>query len=170
MADLRIEQLDRGQRLQRLWLRWKHINLKSTSGYVFTYGGGAISWRSKLQECRNLSTTKTEYIAGSEAAKEVIWLHRLWTNFLAKRRIDHIVPTIYCDSQSAIHRIRNSIYHAKKENIEVWFHHIRKLTIENKLGDWKIDIEVNIGGFLMKLLLEKCFGALRTMIGLRQAT
>ena len=23
-------------------------NRKSTSGYVFTYGGGAISWRSKL--------------------------------------------------------------------------------------------------------------------------
>ena len=26
-------------------------NQKSTSGYVFSYGGGAISWSSKLQEC-----------------------------------------------------------------------------------------------------------------------
>ena len=32
-------------------------NLKSTSGYVFTYGGGAISWRSKLEECTTLSAT-----------------------------------------------------------------------------------------------------------------
>ena len=42
-------------------------NRKSTSGYIFTYGGGAISWRSKLQECTALSTTEAEYIAAKEA-------------------------------------------------------------------------------------------------------
>ena len=47
-------------------------NRKSTSGYVFTYGGGAISWRSKLQECTALSTTEAEYIATSDATKEVV--------------------------------------------------------------------------------------------------
>ena len=35
-------------------------NRKSTSGYIFTYGGRAISWRSKLQDCTTLSTTKVE--------------------------------------------------------------------------------------------------------------
>ena len=58
---------------------------KSTSGYVFTYGGCAISWRSKLQKCTTLSTTKVEYIAASDAAKEAIWLHRLQ---LTSRRKD----------------------------------------------------------------------------------
>ena len=29
---------------------------KSTSGYVFTVGGGAISWKSKKQSCVALST------------------------------------------------------------------------------------------------------------------
>ena len=37
-------------------------NRKLTLGCIFTYGGGAISWRSKLQECMTLSTTKAEYI------------------------------------------------------------------------------------------------------------
>ena len=50
-------------------------NQKSTSRYVFTYGGGAISWRSKLQYCTTLITTKAEYIAALELAKEAIWLH-----------------------------------------------------------------------------------------------
>ena len=45
-------------------------NRKSTSGYVFTYGGGAISWRSKLQECTTLFTVEAEYIATLDAAKE----------------------------------------------------------------------------------------------------
>jgi hypothetical protein len=35
----------------------------STTGYVFTLAGGAISWMSKLQETFALSTTEAEYIA-----------------------------------------------------------------------------------------------------------
>ena len=42
---------------------------KSTSGYVFIFGGGAISWRSVKQSCIADSTMEAEYIAASEAAK-----------------------------------------------------------------------------------------------------
>ena len=45
-------------------------NRKSTSGYMFTYDGGTISWRSKLQDCTTLSTMEAEYIDTSEATKE----------------------------------------------------------------------------------------------------
>ena len=44
----------------------------STSGYVFTLAGGAISWMSKFQETFALSTTEDEYIAASHACKEMI--------------------------------------------------------------------------------------------------
>ena len=53
-------------------------NSKSTSGYVFTLGGGAISWRSVKQKCVSDSTMEAEYVAASEAAKEAVWLR----NFL----------------------------------------------------------------------------------------
>nr|XP_016484271.1 PREDICTED: uncharacterized protein LOC107804848 [Nicotiana tabacum] len=43
---------------------------KSTSGNVFTLGGGAISWRSIKQSCVADSTMEAEYVAASEAAKE----------------------------------------------------------------------------------------------------
>jgi hypothetical protein len=33
-------------------------HIKSTSGYVFTFVGGAVSWQSKLQKCVALSTTE----------------------------------------------------------------------------------------------------------------
>ena len=42
---------------------------KSTSGYLMTYAGGAVSWQSRLQKCVSLSTTEAEYIAAVEAAK-----------------------------------------------------------------------------------------------------
>ncbi|KAH9671715.1 Integrase catalytic domain-containing protein [Citrus sinensis] len=53
---------------------------KSTSGYVFALGSGAISWMSVKQSCITDSITKAEYVATSEAAKEAIWLCKFLRN------------------------------------------------------------------------------------------
>ena len=45
---------------------------KSITGYIFTFGGGAARWMSKLQDVVVLSTIKAEYIALTEGAKEMI--------------------------------------------------------------------------------------------------
>ncbi|MCO5566444.1 hypothetical protein L7F22_020121 [Adiantum nelumboides] len=50
---------------------------RSTSSNVFTLTGGAVSWRSRLQDNTVLSTTEAEYAAASETCKEAIWLARL---------------------------------------------------------------------------------------------
>lgn len=47
---------------------------KSTTGFVFTLGGGAITWQSDRQSVVALSTTEAEFIASCEGAKEVYWL------------------------------------------------------------------------------------------------
>jgi hypothetical protein len=53
---------------------------RSTSGYVFTLAGGAISWMSKLQNIVSLSTTEAEYVVVSHACKEAIWLKGYWVS------------------------------------------------------------------------------------------
>ncbi|XP_052297115.1 secreted RxLR effector protein 161-like [Citrus sinensis] len=60
---------------------------KSTSGYVFALGSGAISWMSVKQSCITDSITKAEYVATSEAAKEAIWLCKFLRNL-------EVVPVI----------------------------------------------------------------------------
>ncbi|XP_031258533.1 secreted RxLR effector protein 161-like [Pistacia vera] len=45
---------------------------KSTSGYVFTMGSGAISWSSKKQSIMTLSTTEAKFVAATFCAYEVI--------------------------------------------------------------------------------------------------
>jgi len=49
-----------------------HDDFKSHSGYVFCLNGGAVSWKSSKQETVANSTTEAEYIAASNAAKEVV--------------------------------------------------------------------------------------------------
>lgn len=51
----------------------------STSGYVFKYAGGPISWTSKKQKCVTLSSTESEYVAESLVVQEALWLKGLLT-------------------------------------------------------------------------------------------
>lgn len=50
---------------------------RSLTGYVFMLLGCAISWKAVLQSTVALSTTKAEYLATTEAAKEALWLRGL---------------------------------------------------------------------------------------------
>ncbi|CAI7841086.1 unnamed protein product [Closterium sp. NIES-53] len=45
-------------------------NRTSTGGYVFVYGGAAVSWSSQRIKCATLSSTESEYVAATEAGKE----------------------------------------------------------------------------------------------------
>ena len=45
--------------------------IKSTSGYVFTLGGGAVFWKSSKQKCIARSTMKSEFITLDKAGEEV---------------------------------------------------------------------------------------------------
>ena len=47
---------------------------RSTSGYVFSLFGGAISWMRKRQSVVALSTVEAEYMAATRASKEAVWL------------------------------------------------------------------------------------------------
>ncbi|XP_075473366.1 uncharacterized protein LOC142504375 [Primulina tabacum] len=91
---------------------------KSTSGYVFTIGGGSVSCKSSKQTCIARSTMESEFIALDKAVEEAEWL----INFLEDIPCWNKPMTsinIHCDSQSAIRRAQSSMYNGK-------FRHIRR--------------------------------------------
>ncbi|XP_035226092.1 secreted RxLR effector protein 161-like [Stegodyphus dumicola] len=51
---------------------------RSRIGVISFYGGGAITWRSKLQEAISHSTTEAEFMAAADATKDLIWLKSLF--------------------------------------------------------------------------------------------
>ena len=60
---------------------------RSTSAYVFTLFGGAISWMRKRQAMVTLSTTEVEYMAATHACKEAIWLKILCSDIEFKQGV-----------------------------------------------------------------------------------
>ena len=50
---------------------------RSTSGFVFSLGSGAISWSNKKQPIVALSSIESEYMGVVVAACEVVWLKKI---------------------------------------------------------------------------------------------
>ena len=91
---------------------------RSTSGYVMTYAGGAVSWQSRLQKTVALSSTEAEYMAALEAGKEILWMK----DFIGELGIQQDEYRLYCDSQSAIHLAKNVAYHSRTKHIQRRYH------------------------------------------------
>jgi len=97
------------------------------SGYTFILHGGAISWSAKWQEIISLSTTESEYVAVTYAAKEALWLCSL----LSQLFDTNLEPTtLFSDNQSAIALTKDHQYHARTKHIEIHFHFIHWI-VEN---------------------------------------
>ena len=106
---------------------------KSTSGYVFTFGGGAISWSVKQSSITD-STMEAEYIAALEASKEVVWLK----NFLIDLEVvpfERQAITLYCDNSGAIANSKEPRTHKRGKHIKRKYHLIWEIV---NRGDTKV--------------------------------
>jgi hypothetical protein len=91
----------------------------SITGWVFTYNGGAISWSSRKQSVIALSSTEAEYVAGSSATRELIWLCRLVSELTAS------TPTtipLNSDNQGAIALAKSGLLNARTKHIDIHYH------------------------------------------------
>jgi hypothetical protein len=92
---------------------------KSTSGFIFTAAGAAISWRSQAQRCVALSTAEAELIALTESVKEAAWLAKLATGL----KIEARPLAIHEDNQAAIALSRDVKFSEKTKHMAVrWFY------------------------------------------------
>ncbi|KAJ4719028.1 Retrovirus-related Pol polyprotein from transposon TNT 1-94 [Melia azedarach] len=129
---------------------------KSTTGYLMTLSGRAVAWQSRLQKYVALSTTEAEFIAATEACKELLWMKR----FLQELDFKQQQYVVFCDNQSAIHLSKNSSFHAKSKHIDVRYHWLRDALNDNMFELEKIHTNHNASDILTKTLprekLEVC--------------
>lgn len=121
-------------------------NRRSTTGYIFTVGTTAVSWVSQLQKIVALSTTEAEYVAVTEASKEMIWLQGLLVELDVKQEKN----VLHSDSQSAIHLAKNSAFHSRTKHIGLRYHFIRSLLEDGVLTLEKIQGSKNPADMLTK--------------------
>ena len=99
---------------------------KSTSGWIYTLAGGAISWASKKQTCIAHSTMEAELIALAAAGKEAEWIRDLLMDI---RLWDIPMPSIpmYCDSEATLSKVYNAVYNGKSRHVGLRHNFVRQL-------------------------------------------
>ena len=111
---------------------------KSTSSYVLTLGGGAISWMSVKQSCIANSTMEAEYIVACEAAKDTVWLKKFLSD-LGVMGMEQVPITLFCDNSAAIVKSKDPRNHKKGKHIERKYHIIQDIVTQRDVVVAKID-------------------------------
>ena len=107
-----------------------HDTRRSTTGYIFILGSGAVLWCSKRQPIVSLSTTEAEHRVAAMAAQECMWLVQLMKDL--HQPVKGAVP-LYCDNKSAIQLAENPIFHARTKHVEVHYHFLREKVLNGEI-------------------------------------
>lgn len=135
---------------------------RSTTGFCFSIGNGVVSWSSERQKSVSLSTTESEYVAASNAVKELVWFKRMLNELSPDDQMDSI---LYVDNQSAIRLIKNPEFHKRSKHIDVRYHFIRERFQEGEFQLEYVPTNNQIADIFTKALPKERFQALRSLLG-----
>ena len=141
-------------------------DFRSQFGFVFFLNGGAVSWRSSKQDTVADYTTEAEYIAASDAAKEVVWIK----NFVFRLGV---VPSItnpidvYYDNNGAIAQAKEPRSHHRSKLILRRFHLIREIIERGDVKICRVHTDDNVVDPLTKPLPQSKHDNHTRSIGIR---
>ena len=103
---------------------------RSTSGFLCTLAGGAVSWKSHRQSMVTLSSTEAELVSAVSAGKEVIHLRRM----LKELGAEQLEPTkLHEDNQSCIALALSDRRKQRTKHIDVPRHYLKELVDNGQL-------------------------------------
>lgn len=108
-----------------------HIDRKSSSGYCFIFNGALISWVSRKQSSVSLSSTEAEFIAFSEAVRDLIWIERILNELY--ETIETPIK-IFEDNQGCIKLLNNQVCHQRVKHIDIKYKFVHGYMTSSKIA------------------------------------
>ena len=131
---------------------------------MFSLANGPVTWSSRRQKMVTLSTTESEYVAASSAAKEAVWLRNMLSEI--GHRCDS-ATVLYVDNQSAIKLTRNPEFYQRTKHIDVRYHHIREMVENAEIQIEYVPSAMQKADILTKAQPKEDFKRLRESMGMR---
>ncbi|XP_071939024.1 uncharacterized protein [Coffea arabica] len=139
---------------------------KSTSGYVYTLGGGAIAWKSARQTIIARSTMESEFVALELTGTEAEWLRNFLANIPSTK--DLLPPvSIHCDCQAAIAIAKNKSYNCKSRHMRLRHDVVKQLFRDGIISIDYVKSELNLADPLTKPVGRKLILQTTKEMGLR---
>ena len=136
-------------------------NYRSTSAYIFTCNGTAVTWRSRRQQVLATSSCDSETYAAAAAAKEAVHLRRL----LAMP--DEASPPVVLlgDNKSSIKAAENGTDKDRSKHIDVSAHFLRERCRDGSICFFYVPGTENVSDMLSKNLHTPSFNKFRAGMG-----
>ncbi|KAG4039793.1 hypothetical protein PC123_g24658 [Phytophthora cactorum] len=139
---------------------------KSTTGFVFTLAGGAISWMSRRQSIVALSTAEAEYVAECEATMEAAAASNILQEVMPQRTVD---LRLGIDNQAAHVLATNPTYSRRTRHIELRWHFVREQVQKGAIELHKVKGNENPADAFTKPLDKNRLKFLLELIGIGNA-
>jgi hypothetical protein len=121
----------------------------SMSGYVFLMARGAVTWSSKHQTTIALSTVEAKYVAMSQCAQQIVWMH----SWLGEVGVEYSLPSmIKGDNSGAITLMKNTKDHGKVKHIDICHHYICELLHSGAITMEQVTSANNLADLFTKAL------------------
>nr|GEV33751.1 retrotransposon protein, putative, Ty1-copia subclass [Tanacetum cinerariifolium] len=142
---------------------------KSQTGYVFVLNRGVMVWKSSKQSTTAQHATKAEYIATSEAAKEVVWIRKFIDELGVVASNDYPIK-LNCDNSIAIIMAKESRIQKYARHFKRKYQYVRECIETGKIDIVKVHTNDNlVDPFTKDLASPKLTRHARSM-GLRPAS
>ena len=137
-------------------------NRRSRSGYLVCLNSSSVIWSSKLQASVALSSTEAEYIALSQAARDVIWTR----NFIEELGFKQKNPTvIFEDNRSCVKIAESTKQLPGTKHIAIRHHFIRERISSHEIKLERKATIAMVADIFTKALVLHLFLAHRMALG-----
>lgn len=136
---------------------------KSITGYVFMLGNSAVTWKSTKQQTVALSSTEAEYMALSDAVKELLWLKQLLKHIGLKL---NRVPCIFEDNEGCRMLSAHPVHHQRTKHIDIKHHFVRHHISERNCEIVSISTDNMVADMLTKSLSKIKFNKFVKLAGM----
>ena len=135
---------------------------KSRMGYVISFAGCPLLWASKMQTEIALSSTEAEYIALSQAMREIIPLIALMKEAEEmKLPIIPLPPQVHCklfeDNSGAIEIAKVPKMRPRTKHLNVKYHHFRSFVLDGTVSVHQVSTTEQVADIFTKALNEELF-------------
>lgn len=142
---------------------------RSRHGFIISYAGCPIVWKSQLQGEITLSSTESEYTGLSYALREAIPIMELLKEIRSRGfNVSCHTPMVHCkvfeDNSGALQMAKEPKFRPRTKHINVKLHHFRSYVNSGQISIHKIDTHDQNADYLTKALPVDQFVKLRKKV------
>ena len=128
----------------------------SVYGFITFFCGAPVSWKSKSCKSVTLSSTEAEYFAGSETAKELVFIKNIIEGMKEENNLA-LPMMLRMDNTGAIYLANNQTTGQRTKHIDIRTHYVRNLILEGIIKSKFVKSEDNTADIFTKNTNELLF-------------